>query len=144
MEQFNGSFFPRCPVKESWQLFPRHLDTIHHLSKRGIVAYQIEPLSSASFHHPWCVFCVSTQEMFYVSFHELILSAQPSRRSIPVEFLSVVTMLDEDLESKDVKINLKQWINIFERDSWIMKIMLAMCPLCPLTSRLESRDEILV
>ena len=53
-------------------------------------------------------------------------------------------MLDEDLESKDAKINLKQWINIFEKGNWIMKIVLALCPLCLLTSRLESRDEILV
>ena len=43
----------------------------------------------------------------YVSLHELILSARSSRRSNPVEFISVI-VLDEDLERKDVKINLEQ------------------------------------
>ena len=66
------------------------------------------------------------------------------RWSFPIEFLSDVIKLDEDLKSKDVKINMKQWINIFEKDSWIVKIVLALCPLCLLTSRLESRVEILI
>ena len=51
----------------------------------------------------------------YVSLRELILSARSSRRPFSVEFSSVDIVLDKDLESKDVKINLKQWNNIFEK-----------------------------
>ena len=53
-------------------------------------------------------------------------------------------MLDEVLEGKDVIINMMWRINISEKGSWIEKIVLALYPLCLLTSRLESRDEILV
>ena len=44
----------------------------------------------------------------YASLHELILGARSLRRSFSVEFSSVVIVLDEDLESKDVKMNTKQ------------------------------------
>lgn len=91
-----------------------------------------------------CVLCLISRDIFFVSLHELILSARSSRRSIPIEFLSVIIMLEKDLKGKHVKINMKQQINIFEKGNWIMKIVLALCPLCLLTSRLESRDEILV
>ena len=37
-------------------------------------------------------------------------------------------MLDEDLEDKDVKSNVMQYIGIFEKGNWIMKIVLALCP----------------
>ena len=58
---------------------------------------------------------------FNISFHELILSAQSSRRLILVEFLSAVIMLDEDPESKDVKIKMTQLINILGKGIWIEK-----------------------
>jgi hypothetical protein len=48
------------------------------------------------------------------------------RRSIPIEFLSVIIMLDEDLESKDVKINEMQCIGIFEKGSWIEKTVIVL------------------
>ena len=67
------------------------------------------------------MFRVSAQEMFYISLHELILSARSPRRSISVEFLSAVIMLDEDPESKDVKIKMTQLINILGKGSWIEK-----------------------
>ena len=70
-EQFNESLFPRCPVTESWQLFPRHLDTIHHLSKRGIVAHQIKP-RHLFFHPSRCVLSLNSR-CFNISFRELIL-----------------------------------------------------------------------
>ena len=41
---------------ESWQLTPRYIDPVHHLLKRGIVAYQSEPSSPASFHRSSYVF----------------------------------------------------------------------------------------
>ena len=53
-------------------------------------------------------FVSQLKRCFNVSLHELILSARSLRRSLLVEFLSAVIVLDEDLESKDVKINLKQ------------------------------------
>src|SRR4051812_28652372 len=90
-----------------------------------------------------CVLCLNSR-CSNISFHELILNARSSRRSFPIEFLSVSIVLDEDLKSMDVKINLKQLINISEKDSWIVKTVLALCSLCLLTSRLESRDEILI
>ena len=52
--------------------------------------------------------------------------------------------VDEDLESKDIKINMMERIIILEKGNWIMKIVSALCPLCLLTSRVESQDEILV
>ena len=42
---------------------------------------------------------------------------------------SFVLMLDEDLESKDVKIDLSYQINILEKDIWIVKNVLACVPL---------------
>ena len=62
----------------------------------------------------------------------------------PVEFPSVVIVSNEDLENKDVKINVMQCIGIFEKGSWIAKTVIVLCPLRLLTSCLESRDEILV
>ena len=61
-----------------------------------------------------------------VSLHELILSARSSRRASPVEFPSVVIVLDEDLEDKDVKINVMQYIGIFEKGSWIEKTVIVL------------------
>ena len=86
---------------------------------------------------PDVCFVSQLKRCFNVSLPELILSTRSSRRSIPVEFLSVDIVLDEDIESKDVKNKMLQGINIFE-------IVLALCPLCLLTPLLESRDEILV
>ena len=57
---------------------------------------------------PGMCFVSRLKTCFNISFHELILSARSSRRSFPIEFLSVAIVLDEDLESKDVKIN---WSN---------------------------------
>ena len=102
-EQSNESPFPRCPVTGPRQLFPRHLDTIHHLSKCGIVAHQIKP-RHLFFHPSRCVWCLNSR-CFNISFHELILSARSLRRSFSIEFLPVAIVLDEDLESKDIKIN---------------------------------------
>ena len=87
-EQFNESLFPRCPVTESWQLFPRHLDTIHHLSKRGIVAHQIKPCHCSSI--PLNVFCVSTRDVSTSHSTSWYCLARSSRRWILVELLSVV------------------------------------------------------
>ena len=47
-----------------------------------------------------------------------------SRSSVPV--------LGEDLESKDVEVKMMQWINIFEKDKWIMKIVLVCVLFVPL------------
>ena len=71
-EQSIESPFPRCPVMGSWQLFPRHLDTIHHLCKHGIVAHQIEP-HCLFFHPSRCVLCLNSR-CFNISFRELIVS----------------------------------------------------------------------
>ena len=140
-EQSNESPFPRCPVTGSWQLFPRHLDTIHHLSKRGIVAHQIKP-RRLFFHPSRCVLCLNSR-CFNISFREWILYSSIFEKIN----LSIVSFcrhrVDEDLKSEDVKIDMMQWINIFEKGNRIVKI-LYWCSLCLLTSRLESRDEILV
>ena len=58
----------------SWQLFHRNLETIHHLLKRGIVVYLVNPRHL--FHSiPLDVCFVSQLERCcYVSFHELIMS----------------------------------------------------------------------
>ena len=54
-------------------------------------------------------------------------------------------MLDEDPESKDVKIKMTQWINILKKDIWIVKIVLACVPLSPyLTTWISGRDSFLV
>ena len=46
-------------------------------------------------------------------------------------------MFDEDPESKDDKINLKQWINIIDEGNWIEKIVLAFVSPFPLTLRMN-------
>src|SRR3954465_14450423 len=86
---------------------------MHHLSKRGTVAHQIKP-RCLFFHPSRCNLCLNSR-CFNISFHELILSARSSRRSFPIEFLSVAIVLDEDLESKDVKINWSNESNPRER-----------------------------
>ena len=54
-------------------------------------------------------------------------------------------MLDEDLESKDVKIDLGYQINILEKDIWIVKNVLACVPLSSyLTTSISGRDSCLV
>ena len=86
---------------------------------------------------------VSAQEILNVAFRELIVSCSIFKEIDFYRVYLVVIVLDEDLESKDVKINMKQWINIIEKDSWIMKIMLVCIPPSSYPM-LESRDEILV
>src|SRR4051812_40451630 len=98
---------------ESWQFFLATLKSSSIVSSIPLYVCFVSQLERCS----------------YVSFHELILRAQPSRRSFPIEFLSVVIVLDKGLESKDAKINMMQLINIFEKSSWIMKIALDLCPL---------------
>ena len=51
---------------------------------------------------------VSHLKRCYVSFHELIVSCSIFEEISSVEFFSIVIVVDEDLESKDVKIN---WSN---------------------------------
>ena len=80
---------------------------LHH-DQAWICCLPSKPSSSVTPYPSECVYRVSAQEMFYISLHELILSARSPRRSISVEFLSAVIMLDEDPESKDVKINMMQ------------------------------------
>ena len=81
--------------------------------------------------------------MLNVSFRELILNSSILEKINPVEFPSVVIVLDEDLESKDVKINMMQRINIFN-NAMDFGVVSVPCPICLLTLRLESRDEILI
>ena len=81
---------------------------MHHLFKRGILAYQIELLPSVSSIPLDVCFMSQLKRCSYISLPELILSARSPRRSIPVEFLSAVVMMDEDPESKDVKIKMTQ------------------------------------
>ena len=61
-----------------------------------------------------------------------------------MEYPFIIIELSEDLESKDIKINMKQGINVPMKGSWVVEFVLALCPLCLLTSRLESRGKILV
>ena len=91
-----------------------------------------------------CVLCLSSRDVS--TSHSMSWSwvARSLRRSIPVEFPSLFIVLDEDLEDKDVKSNVMQYIGIFEKGSWIEKTVIVLWPLCLLTPLLESRDEILV
>ena len=141
-EQSNKSPFPRCPVTGSWQLFPRHLDTIHHLSKRGIVAHQIKP-RRLFFHPSRCVLCLNSR-CFNISFRELRLYSSIFEKISPSRVSFRRHLVDEDLKSEDVKINVCNKSITLWGATWIVKIVLALCSLCLLTSRLESRDEILV
>ena len=64
----------RCPVMESWQLFHRYLETIHHLLKWGFVVYLV------NLRHPFhsipsgVCFVSQLERCCYVSFRELILN----------------------------------------------------------------------
>ena len=55
------------------------------------------------------MFVSQLKRCYHVSFHDLFVNCSILRRSNPVEFISVV-VLDEDLESKEVKINMKHWV----------------------------------
>ena len=120
------------------------LTTVHHPLKCGIVVYLV------NLRHPFhsipldeC-FVSQLERCSYLSLHELILNTRSSRRSSSVESPFVVIVLDEDLASKDVKIVLSQQINTSRRQLDLGAHAISLCPLCLLTSRLESRDEILV
>ena len=91
-----------------------------------------------------CVLCLSSRDVPMSHSRSWSWAARSLRRSFPVEFPSVIIVLDEDLEIKDVKINEMQCIGIFEKGSWIKKTVIVLWPLCLLTSHLECRDEILV
>ena len=93
---------------ESWQLSPRYLEN-HAPSYSSMELLPTKLINRHLFPFTPDVCLVSQlKRRSFVSLHDLISSARTSSRSIPVEFFSVVGMLDEDLESKDVKINLKQ------------------------------------
>ena len=130
---------------ESWQLSPCYFETMHHptpawnccLPIWTLVIYYLPSLSM-------CVLCLSPRDVS--TSHSMSWSwvARSLRRSFPVEFPSVFIVLDEDLEDKDVKSNVMQYIGIFKKGSWIEKTMIVLWPLCLLTPLLESHDEILV
>ena len=140
-EQSNESPFPRCPVTGSWQLFPPHLDTIHHLSKRGIVAHQIKPCHWSSI--PLDVFCVSTRDVSTSHFASWYCITQSSRRSILVEFLSVVIAwmkISKARMSRSTYATNQQPYEV-QPGSW--RLCQLVFPPSPYPT-LESRDEILV
>ena len=120
------------------------LTIAHHPIRCGIVVYQVNPrhlLHSI----PSDVCLVSQLERcFYVSFRELILWSL--RWSIRVDmFHSIVVVLDEDLESKDVKINLSQQINNLEKAVVSWSLWYLVSPLSSyLTSWISGRDSCLV
>ena len=60
-----------------------------------------------------------------------------------MEYPFVVIELSEDLESKDIKINMKQGISVPMKCSRIKKIVIVRVP-SSFYPALESRDEILV
>ena len=135
----------RCPVMESWQLFHRYLETIHHLLKCGIVVYLV------NLRHPFhtipsgVCFVSQLERCCYVSFRELILSCSifektDSSRVFP--FFSLSFWLE--FSEQDVRTKMRIKSTFLWSATWIMKFVLALCPSCLLTSRLESRDEILV
>ena len=90
------------------------------------------------------MFRVLAREMFNMSFRELIVSCSIFKKIDSYRVSSIVIMLDEDPESKDDKINLKQWMNIFDEGNWIEKTVLAFVSPFSSYPTLESRDEILV
>ena len=141
-EQFNDSPFSRCPVMGSWKLLPRHLDTIHHLSKRGIVAHQIKP-RRLFFHPSRCVLCLNSR-CFNISFRELRLYSSIFEKINPSRVpFRCCRHMDEDLKSEDVKINMMKAVNVLMKCSWIMKIVIVRVPFS-FYPTLESRDKILV
>ena len=84
------------------------LTTVHHPLKCGIAVYLVNlryPFHSIPLDE---CFVSQLERCSYLSLHELILNTRSSRRSFSVESHFVVIVLDEDLESKDVKIRLNQ------------------------------------
>ena len=81
---------------ESLQLFHRYLETIHHLSKRGIVAHQIKP-RRLFFHPSRCVLCLNSR-CFNISFRELILYSSIFEKINPSRVSFRRHRVDEDLK----------------------------------------------
>ena len=98
---------------------------VYHLFKCGIVVYLVN-LRHPFLSTPLDVYLVSQLEMFNISFRELILNRSIFEKINPVDFPSVIIVLNEDLENKDVKINVMQYIVTFEKGSWIEKTMIVL------------------
>ena len=103
-EQSNKSPPPRCPVVELWQLTPRYV-----MIERGFVTYLVD-LRHLLHPIPLKVCFVSQlKRCIYVSSPELIMSCSIFEKIDSLGFpVLLIVVLDEDLESKDVKIN---WSN---------------------------------
>ena len=140
------SHHPRgAPLGNHGNLSPCYFDTHSpsHLSV-GLLPTNLD-LRHMSLYIPLDTCFVSQfARCFYVSLRELIVSCSifENINSLGFPFLLIV-MIGWNSWSKMSRLD-DEWINIFEKSNWIMEIVLALCPLCLLTSHSESRDEILV
>ena len=136
----------RCPFMESWQLFPRYFETMHILFKRGIVSYQFEHSSSVYFHPSWSMFVSQLKRWFNVSFRELIMvclifvKIESCRASLSfpcrVGWRSRKQRCQDQYDAMNQHLREEQ----LDQEDGVSFVP----PPCLLTSRLESRDEILV
>ena len=142
-EEFYESPFLRCPVMESWQLTPRYFGTHapYYLSV-GLLPTKSNLIVCSSI--PLDVFCVSTRDVSTSHSVSWFGIARSSRRSIPLEFSlsfrchvgwsSQARRRDQD-DAKNQHPREGQ-LDRVDRDSFVTPFLLS--------SRLESRDEILV
>ena len=129
---------------ESWQIPPRYLETRHHLLRRGILP------TNFNFRHlvlsiPSDVCFVSQlKRCCYVSFSELIVSCSICEKIDSIEFpFLLIVVLDEVVKAS--RRDQDDAMNQHPREGQLdRKDCVSLCPLCLLTSRPESRDEILV
>ena len=137
--------FPKVPLYGimATQLLAT-LTTVHHLCKCGIVVYLVNPRHL--FHSiPLDVCLVSQlQRCCYVSFSKLIVSCSIFEKIDSIEFsFLLIVVLDEVVKAshRDQDDAMNQHPRGGQQDR---KDCVSLCPLCLLTSRPESRDEILL
>ena len=119
---------PRCGIMATQPLAT--LTTVHHLLKREIVVYLVN-LRHLFHSIPMDVCFVSQLNRWFMSHSVSCLSvARSFRRLILLDFpFRLVVMLDGVLKARRRDKDEDQ-INILEKNSWIVKIVLALCPLC--------------
>ena len=129
---------------ESWQLFHRYLEIMHHPLKREIVVYLVNPRHL--FHSiplDVCLVC-QLKRCFNVSLHELILSCSIfTKIDFSRVFLSFLLSCWMEFSEHDVETKMMIESRFLWNATWIEKIVLVCVLSLHLTLRLNLETRFL-